>query len=196
MFYFPLATLREIHVRPARERRVAVPRRLAVPYQHQFARFRGSQQIARPRDREALLAVPFEELVSIIFREGVLLVEEGRGPSEDVVDLEGLRGGCEQKECSAVLHGSGWRVRSGPEALVLNGLALGSSERRRSACSAVRAAFCLSLLNSMARAKTHAKRVLDRGIAGVDIFAMLEASYAAREALKTRKGAARKPSGL
>jgi hypothetical protein len=45
-------------------------------------------------------------------------------------------------------------------------------------------------------AKNKPKRVQNRGIAGVDIFAMLEASYAAREALKIRKGAARKPSGL
>ena len=107
MFHFSLASLGEIHVRPARERGVAVPRRLAVAHQYEFAGLRGSQQIARPRDREALLAVAFEQLVSIIFREGVLLVEEGRGPSEDVVDLQRVGGGEQQNE----MHGSRWLLR-------------------------------------------------------------------------------------
>ena len=99
MFDLPLAPLRQVHVRPAREGGVAVPRRLAVAHEYEFARLRRSQEVSSPGDREALLPVAFEQLISIIFREGVLLVEEGRGPSEDVVDLQGLRGGCEQKGC-------------------------------------------------------------------------------------------------
>ena len=59
MFYFPLASLGEIHVRPAREGRVAVPRAFAVPHQYEFAGFRGPQQIPSPRDREALFPMPF-----------------------------------------------------------------------------------------------------------------------------------------
>ena len=68
-----------------------------MAHEHEFAGFGRSQEVARPRDREALLAVAFEQFISIIFREGVLLVEEGRGPSEDVVDLEGV-GGAEQRK--------------------------------------------------------------------------------------------------
>ena len=48
--------------------------------------------------------MPFEELVSIIFREGVLLVEEGRRAAEDVVDLERLPGGCEQQKGRGEMH--------------------------------------------------------------------------------------------
>ena len=117
MFDLPLAPLRQVHVRPARERRVAVPRRLAVAHEHEFAGFGRSQEVSSPGDREALLPVPFEELVSIIFREGVLLVQKRCRPSEDVVDLEGLGGGYEQKG-SGGMHGvlgcgvGGWRSRS------------------------------------------------------------------------------------
>ena len=109
----------------------------------------------------------FEQLVSIIFREGVLLVEEGRGPSEDVVDLERLRGGCEQKGCGE-MHGVWVAASAGgaalQERLLVNDLALGGPERCLQRVASVRAAFCLSLLSSMARAKTHAKRVQNRGI--------------------------------
>ena len=81
-----------------------------------------------------------------MFREGVLLVEEGRGPSEDVVDLEGLRGGYEQKGCGE-MHGV-WVAASAAgaavqEPLLLNDLALGSPESTYARVASLRAAFCL-----------------------------------------------------
>ena len=103
MFYFPLASLGEIHVRPARERGVAVPRRLAVPYEYEFAGFRGSQQVARPGDREALLAVAFEQFITVVLGKRILLVQERRRAAEDVVDLERLRG-CREQERSDEMH--------------------------------------------------------------------------------------------
>ena len=112
MFHFSLAPFTEINVRPARERRVAVPRAFAVPYQYEFAGLRGSQQIARPRDREALLAVALEQFIAVVLGKRILLVEEGRGPPEDVVDLQRLGGGCEQKGCGE-MHGSRWLRRVG-----------------------------------------------------------------------------------
>ena len=33
-----------------------------------------------------------EQFIAVVLREGVLLVEEGRGPAEDVVDLQGVGG--------------------------------------------------------------------------------------------------------
>ena len=52
----------------------------------------------------------FEQLVSIIFREGVAVRLEGGWSSKYVVDLQRLRGGYEQQEC---LHGSRWLRRVG-----------------------------------------------------------------------------------
>ena len=52
----------------------------------------------------------FEQLVTIIFREGVPIRLKRCGPSEDVVNLQGLRGGYEHQKG---LHGSRWLRRVG-----------------------------------------------------------------------------------
>ena len=107
-----------------------------------------------------------------------------------MVDLEGLRG-YEQKGCGE-MHGV-WVAASAAgealqERLLLDDLALSSPEQTYARAASVRAAFCLKFAKlEMARAKTRAKRVQNRGIAGVDIFAMLEASYAGREVSEAKK---------
>ena len=78
-------------------------------------------------------------------------------------------------------------------------LALGSPERTYARVASVRAAFCLSLLNSSGAGKNTQNTQKGCKIAESRELTFLPCwrrSYAALDPLNVRKGAARKPSGL
>ena len=91
--------------------------------------------------------------------------------------------------CCMAQGGASGAPAAVPEVLFLNYLSLSSPESTYARVASVGSVPKVVL-------KSSDKKRVSRIAAGVDDFAMLEASYVAREALEIRKGAARKPSGL